>query len=918
MSSLVRSIALLGVLSTSAAAAEPGRVALESVPGIRIQFKEDVGRRVAANVDQWLIPAPAANPGMLGMFQVRDRKPVPQIVPWAGEFAGKYLMSAVPTLQLSQDARLKPALDAFVSGLLAGQDADGYLGPFPKKERLLGHWDLWGHDHVMLGLLRWYAETHDRRALEACRKMAALVKATYPDRKKSFFDAGSHEMNMAIVHALGRLDQVDPNSDTRATMLAVLKDWERAGDYLRTGLAGVDFFRTPRPRWESLADLQGLVVLYELTGETQYRDAFLHHWRSIRRTDRHNTGGFSTGEQACGDPYEPGAIETCCTIAWMAITLDALRLTGDPAIADELELSTENAGLGAQHPSGRWWTYSTPMDGVREASAHAIVFQARAGTPELNCCSVNGPRALSMLADWAVMTAGPGALVINSLRPLDATVPLEGVGPVRIQTTGAYPRGHDVSIRIDLEKPAKFRLDVRLPARAGISTIEVPGMPQRPIKEVGYLTLDRTWFPGDTIHMKLALPLQVEAGDRATAGQASIYRGPLLLAFDPAFNKFDADALPTLTPADRERAWVVVPNPIERSQVEVTVPLNDGRELKLIDYASAGSSGTPYRSWLPARAVAPPAPLPVEPDDGAKIPPGAFVVAWRPSPLSAETTYRVVVSESASLEKPVLQFEQKGGDSHIVSRADAKVLQPGRDYYWGMTATNSHGATPNLGPARRLRVNGELPARAEETLAARAPRPDGLLVVDALDGKPVPTLGKLESSEGTKPGEKTVITDGQRGRLIYAIDGFPTWDYAVSVRVKLGIIPKDRLAQVFSAWAGNADDPLRIVLDRGRLFARLETGGAGASTNPGVTVEPGKWVHLAAVKRGSTLTLYVDGKAASSTTVPVGFRSATRAVALGGNPRFSGNEYLNAEFADLRVLGRALEPAELAALAKPR
>ena len=245
----------------------------------------------------------------------------------------------------------------------------------------------------MLGLLLWYQQTGDARGLDACRKIAALIKATYPDRRKSFFDAGAHEMNMAIMHALGRLDQLSPDPAIRETMNAVARDWELRGDYHRTGLAGVDFFRTPRPRWESLADLQGLVVLYELTGERSYRDAFLNHWRSIRRTDRHNTGGFSTGEQACGDPYEPGAIETCCTIAWMAITLDALRLTGSAACADELELATENAALGAEHSSGRWWTYSTPMDGHREASAHSIVFQARAGTPELNCCSVNGPRA---------------------------------------------------------------------------------------------------------------------------------------------------------------------------------------------------------------------------------------------------------------------------------------------------------------------------------------------------------------------------------------------------------------------------------------------------------------------------------------------------------------------------------------------
>ena len=58
--------------------------------------------------------------------------------------------------------------------------------------------------------------------------------------------------------------------------------------------------------------------MWRITGEPKYRDAFEHHWRSIRRWDRRNTGGFSSGEQATGNPYAPTAIETCCTVAWMA------------------------------------------------------------------------------------------------------------------------------------------------------------------------------------------------------------------------------------------------------------------------------------------------------------------------------------------------------------------------------------------------------------------------------------------------------------------------------------------------------------------------------------------------------------------------------------------------------------------------
>jgi hypothetical protein len=56
-----------------------------------------MGERIEANVRHWLLPAPAANPAMLQMFRDRDRAPRRDLVPWAGEFAGKYLIAAVNT-----------------------------------------------------------------------------------------------------------------------------------------------------------------------------------------------------------------------------------------------------------------------------------------------------------------------------------------------------------------------------------------------------------------------------------------------------------------------------------------------------------------------------------------------------------------------------------------------------------------------------------------------------------------------------------------------------------------------------------------------------------------------------------------------------------------------------------------------------
>ena len=156
----------------------------------------------------------------------------------------------------------------------------------------------------------------------------------------------------------------------REMMQLLLDRAERDRHYVEGALAGQQFYQLPWPRWEGLHALQALGERHRALGDERALEAMLRLAEGIRLTDRHNTGGFSSGERGCGNPYDPGAIETCCTVAWMALAVDCLQLSGEARWADELELSLFNGALGAQHPTGRWWTYNTPMDGVRRASAH--------------------------------------------------------------------------------------------------------------------------------------------------------------------------------------------------------------------------------------------------------------------------------------------------------------------------------------------------------------------------------------------------------------------------------------------------------------------------------------------------------------------------------------------------------------------
>jgi hypothetical protein len=800
-----------------------------------------------------------------------------------------------------------------VDELISTQAEDGYLGPFAKKDRLLGNWDLWGHYHVMEALLLWNERTGDKKALEACTRAADLICNTYLEGGRRVFDAGSHEMNMAVIHGLGMLYRATGSERYFRLMREIEKDWERAGDYFRTGLAGTDFYRTPRPRWESLHDLQGLVELYRITGDERYKKAFVSLWKSIARLDRHNTGGFSSGEQAVGDPHAQGPIETCCTIAWMALSVDMLRLTGDPSAADELELSTFNGMLGAQHPSGRWWTYNTPMDGVREASAHTIVFQSRAGTPELNCCSVNGPRGLGMLSEWAVMAADDG-LVLNYYGPMKASLKLKDGTRVEIEQTTDYPFAKEpVKITLHPERQVEFTVLLRIPGWSRHTLVKNGDKHFQDTAGPRYAPVRREWKDGDEVSIDFPTKFRVVAGDRSAGGKISVYWGPILLAFDQRYNSFDEDALPALDASSLEglepKLEPVTADPLS-PRLLATIKAANGQEVKLCDFASAGATGTRYRSWLSAVNIPPPPVLLDRPRDGESIPPGKALFSWggkRRSRFVDEHT--LLIAAAVDFGEPVLGLSLRANRATL-----EKDFQPGRDYFWKVIARNAHGATES--EVRRFRVDPALPPLSAAALATAEPGPGGLLVASMLRGEARPSFGSLVDTAGVEPaagpsGEaRTALSfDGQKGRVRYAIPYFPERDWTVVIRVSVRALPEGRIGQVFSAWAGPMDDPLRITVDGGRLFARIEAG-RGFSTD-GVPVRIGEWTQVAAVKSGAKLTLHVNGDEKTSAGVPEEVYSEAGSVALGGNPNFGGNEFLAASLSDFALYARALSAGEI-------
>ncbi|MBT3342719.1 MAG: hypothetical protein HN712_18945 [Gemmatimonadetes bacterium] len=593
----------------------------DRVTGVEYDLKGPIAAYLKAVTAQWLLPTPDANPAILDIFRDRDRLPRRDLVAWAGEFAGKYITAAVQILRLTQDDTLRQRIESFVDELVSLQDEDGYLGPWEQDNRLTGRgrnvrgqlggtWDAWGHYHIMLGLLLWHEDSGDAAALRCTRRIGDLLCERFLGQRRRgrrLVDTGSTEMNLAPIHALALLYRRTGTERYLALARQIQTEFGAqgrdgallAGDYVGASLAGVPFFEQPKPRWESLHPIQGMIELHWLDGHQEGRRAFEHTWWSIAQTDRHNNGGFTSAEKAQGNPYHQGAIETCCTVAWAAMSIDMLRLTGSSLVADELELSTLNSGLGFHSASGRWVTYNTPMDGVRKASAHDIVFQSREGASELNCCSVNGPRILGMISDWALMRE-EGGLILNWYGPGSMSADVADTR-VKLQQETQYPAEGQVRLRVQPERVSEFSLALRIPSWSQRTKVQVNGKQVRGVEAGTYLTLQRRWRRGDVIEVQFDMRPHWWVGERECKGLVSLYRGPLLLTYDRRYNDMDPDDVPRLDVKDLKLRRTAPLRHGAPAVLTLSAQAIDGRRVRLCDFASAGEGGSPYRSWLPVR-----------------------------------------------------------------------------------------------------------------------------------------------------------------------------------------------------------------------------------------------------------------------------------------------------------------------------
>lgn len=538
---------------------------------------------------------------------------------WQTEFWGKWILSAIASYEYNRDPEMLVFIKKAVSGLLATQTPDGYIGNYSKAAQLQ-HWDIWGRKYTMLGLLAYYDISEDNKALVAAKKLADHLLTQVGPGKVDIAKTGNYRgmPSSSILEPIVLLYK--HTGDTRYLDFAkyIATQWETPDgpQLISKALDGVNVserFPFPKVWWgwdngqkayEMMSCYEGLLELYRLTGEPSYLKSSEMAVQNIIDTEINVAGSctafecFYHGGQRQTEPTYH-TMETCVTFTWIKLCNNLLRLTANPMYADQIEKTVYNALLASIKYDGSQIAKYSPLEGQRQQGEEQCGMH-------INCCNANGPRAFTLLPKMAMMSA-PGEILINLYSQSSGIIQLSSRNKIEVQQKTTYPVGDQVEIVIQPEKPEKFTLSLRIPVWSSQSTISVNGAAAESVQSGSYFRINREWKKDD----KVVLTLDMTGRLIKLNGYQAIMRGPVLLARDSRFADGFVDEAAIVQSKDNRVVLVQDDKKPEHIWMSFTAPLvlgtdleGEGRNAKQVhfcDFASAGDTWTyesRYRVWI--------------------------------------------------------------------------------------------------------------------------------------------------------------------------------------------------------------------------------------------------------------------------------------------------------------------------------
>lgn len=551
---------------------------------------------------------------------------------WSGEYWGKMMRGACWVYSYSHDEALYALLRESVLDIVACAEPNGRISTYAQALEFRG-WDMWCRKYVLLGLEYFY-EICPEQDVRNMVKEAMMRHLDYiiarvgngigriPVCKTS--DAWKGANAASILEPVIKLWRLTGKAEYLAFADHIVQSGACDGEESLFELAYRDElppFRYPVVKaYEMMSCFEGLIEFYRVTREEKWRTAALNFGRRICKLEKSIIGCCGCTEEL----FDGGALrqtatthfwimqETCVTVTWMKLAMQLLRLSGDAGYADCIEESFYNAYLGAlntqeipslarKHSDGSspnvaaemltFDSYSPLLSGTRGQLVGG--YNVMPDNTFYGCCACIGSAGIGLIPKAAVMHTAEGP-VVNLYAPGKMTAITPNGQALTLTLDTAYPYGDGtVAMELNMERPEQFTLTLRIPAWSRQTALTLNGEPLL-LEGTGYQSFKREWKPGDRLLLTLDMRVQVvlpPAGSCNEEAFCAYRRGPVVLGVDAR------------TGEDPDRSYAVVSNDgivtgaapaacaeIPDHRICVTLPTEDGKAVRLIDYSSVGKT----------------------------------------------------------------------------------------------------------------------------------------------------------------------------------------------------------------------------------------------------------------------------------------------------------------------------------------
>ena len=428
---------------------------------------------------------------------------------------------------LLRDEAMIAETKVWLDAIFAGQREDGYFGPAnPDTEKGC---DLWPNMLVLFAMQSYYEYSGDERVISFMTKYFEWALA-YPEEKflKTYWE-NSRAGDMLL--SCFWLYNITGNEKLLALAEKIKRnaaDWGQEStlpNWHNVNIA--QCFRLPAEWWMFSHD------------ERDKQAAYNNFWL-IRAVCGQVPGGrFGADENVrFGDIDPRQGVETCGIFEQMTSDMILVRITGDPAWADNAEDVALNSAPAAFMPDFKALRYITcPNQPISDHNNHHPGIDNAGPFMMMNpfssrCCQHNHSHGWPYYIEnlWLATSDGGLAAALYGAARVTAKV---GTGETVTMTEETnYP--FEESVRFTVQtggKPAAFPLYFRVPQWVGAMTVTLNDKPvdfseENAPKPRTWLKIERTWNSGDRIAVTMPMKFSVRTWQQ-NKNCVSVDYGPL-------------------------------------------------------------------------------------------------------------------------------------------------------------------------------------------------------------------------------------------------------------------------------------------------------------------------------------------------------------------------------------------------------